>query len=203
MIAAALLTAGLARRLGRRSGVTDAECARPLPGDELVPGAQVVIDRATTLPAPPAAVWPWLVQLGKARGGWYLPSWLEPAIPSARRGLRAIDPRWQGLAPGDTIPDWGGADATFNVVTVDPPKALVHRSTRPRRDREHLELSWALVLTPLDGGRSRLHLRLRINAVGRRAPRLVATLAGLLDEATVRPMFAGLAERVAAPPRST
>lgn len=184
-----------AARLARASGVTAAERARPLPGDDVVPGAQVVIDRASTLPAPPADVWPWLVQLGKQRGGWYLPAWLETVVPPARRGVRTIEPRWQNLAPGDVIPDWGGSDATFHVVTVDPPHALVHRSTRPRRDREPLELSWALVLTPAGAG-SRLHVRLRVSSMGRRAPALVATVAGLIDEATVRPMFAGLAERL-------
>lgn len=191
----ALAALAAAARLARTSGVTAAERARRLPGDDLVPGARVVIDRATTLPAPPAAVWPWLVQLGKRRGGWYLPAWLETAVPPARRGLRRIEPRWQGLAPGDVVPDWGGADATFDVVTVDPPHALVYRSTRPRRDREPLEFSWALVLTPAGAG-TRLHLRLRVGSVGRRAPALVATVAGLFDEATVRPMFAGLAERL-------
>jgi len=50
--------------------------------------------------------------------------------------------------------------------------------------------------TSAAGSGTRLHLRLRINRVGRRAPSLVAALAGLMDEATVRPMFAGLAERV-------
>jgi hypothetical protein len=187
-----------ATRRGRASGVTSAERDRPLPGDDLVPGARVVIDRATTLPAPPEQVWPWIVQLGKLRGGWYLPAWLETAVPAARRGLRVIDPRWQGLAPGDVIPDWGGADATFEVVVLEAPRALVHRSTRPRPGRDPLELSWALVLTP-QGRRTRLHLRLRINSVGRRAPALVATLAGLVDEVTVRPMFAGLAERLRQP----
>jgi hypothetical protein len=43
---------------------------------------------------------------------------------------------------------------------------------------------------------SRLHIRLRLSRVGNRAPALVASFAGLMDEATVRPLFAGLAERV-------
>lgn len=180
----------------RRSGTTATERARPLPGDQLVPGARLVLDRATTLPAPPQQVWPWLVQLGKARGGWYLPSGLEWLVPRDRRGLRRIDLRWQRLVPGDVIPDWGGPTATFEVVLLDPPHALVHRSTRPRRGRPPLVLSWALVLDPLPGDRSRLQLRLRVNEVGRRAPGLVAAVADLVDGATVRPMFAGLAERV-------
>ena len=62
-----------AARLGRRSGVTDDEVAASLPGDAIVPDARVVIDRATTLAAPPERVWPWIVQLGKRRAGWYFP----------------------------------------------------------------------------------------------------------------------------------
>ena len=195
---AALVLAGRAAvRRGRRSGVTDGEIAASLPGDDIVPAARVVIDRATTLAAAPDEVWPWLVQLGKRRAGWYAPAWLETAVPPARRGIRTIDPRWQGLAVGEVIPDWGGADATFEVAVLDPPHALVHRSTRDRRGgRDPIELSWALVLTPTPDGGTRLHLRLRISELGRRAPGLVATVGGLVDEATVRPMFAGLAERL-------
>jgi hypothetical protein len=184
-----------AARLGRRSGVTDAEVAAALPGDDVVPDARVVIDRAATLGAPPERVWPWIVQLGQRRGGWYFPRWIEGVIPRGRRGLRHIEPRWQRLAVGDVIPDWGGPGATFEVVALDAPRALVHRSTRGRPDRDPVRLSWPLVLTPVAAG-TRLHLRLRISALGRRAPRLVTTVAGLIDEATVAPLFAGLAERV-------
>lgn len=184
-----------AARLGRRSGVTDAELAAGLPGDDVVPDARVVIDRATTMQASPERVWPWILQLGKRRAGWYFPAWIEILMPRDRRGLRHIEPRWQSLAVGDVIPDWGGPGATFEVVTLDAPRALVHRSVRGRRDGEPVRISWALVLTPVAGG-TRLHLRLRISALGRRAPRLMTTLAGLIDEATVAPLFAGLAERL-------
>ena len=73
------LTAALVRA-GRRSGVTRAELDRALPGDDLVPGARVLMDRAATLPAPPELVWPWLVQLGRERAGWYLPGVDRAAI---------------------------------------------------------------------------------------------------------------------------
>lgn len=187
------------RGVGLRSGADDAEVAAALPGDQLVPGARVVIDRATTVAAAPEVVWPWLVQLGKHRAGWYFPRWIEAVVPPARRGLRRIEPRWQRLAVGDVIPDWGGPDATFEVAVLDPPRALVHRSTRTRPGRPPIHLSWALVLRPAPEG-TRLHLRLRISALGRRAPRLVTAAAGLVDAATVEPLFAGLAERVAREP---
>jgi hypothetical protein len=212
MLAALAGGAVAAARASRHSGVTGEERGRVLPGDDLVPGARVVMDRAVTLPAPPERVWPWLVQLGKERAGWYLPGWIEPLVPSARRGLRYVDHDFQSLAEGDEIPDWGPGDPVFRAAVVDPPHALVYLSARDR-DNGHrwpadgppygpsvLVASWALVLskaTAPDGSAgSRLQLRLRVNKIGKRAPWLVATLGGLMDEATVRPMFAGLRERV-------
>ena len=52
-------------------GATDAEAASVLPGDELVPAPRASSTRAVTVGAPPAAVWPWLVQMGQGRGGLY------------------------------------------------------------------------------------------------------------------------------------
>jgi hypothetical protein len=54
-----------------RWGATDAEVAAPMPGDELVPRSSFTATRAITIDAPPEAVWPWLVQLGYRRAGWY------------------------------------------------------------------------------------------------------------------------------------
>jgi hypothetical protein len=203
---------GAALRAGRRSGVTRAELERALPGDDLVPGARVVMDRAVTLPAPPEKVWPWLVQLGKERAGWYLPGWLERVTPRARRGLRYLDTDFQVLAPGDEVPDWGPGEPQFRAMVVDPPWALVYLTMRDRANGHRwpegappypdsvMVASWALILSPASaaGGSAgtRLQLRLRINRVGKRAPWLVARLGGLVDEATVRPLFAGLKERV-------
>lgn len=164
------------------------EVASALPGDDLVPHAVVVMDRAFTLAAPPEEVWPWLVQLGKRRAGWYLPRSVERLLPPSRRAIRHLEPRWQGLAVGDVIPDWGGRDETFEVALLDPPRALVHTSRRGRTD-----LSWALCLTARDG-RTRLQLRLRLGPVAH--PRLVGTAGEALDRLTVRGLAGGLSERV-------
>ena len=173
---------------GSRIAATPDEVARPLPGDDLVAHATTVMDRAFTLPAPPEAVWPWLVQLGKRRAGWYLPRSVERWLPPSRRALRHLDPRWQGLAVGDVIPDWGGRDETFRVALLDPPHALVHTSRRGATD-----VSWALFLDARDGG-TRLQLRLRLGPV--RHPRLVGTLGEAVDWLTVRGLAGGLTERV-------
>jgi hypothetical protein len=167
---------------------TGAERAAARPGDDLVAPADVVMDRAFSLAAPPAEVWPWLVQLGKRRAGWYLPRAVERFVPAPRRGLRRIDPGWQRLAVGDVIPDYGGRDETFTVAVVDPPHALVHRSLRG-----HTHVSWSITLTAQAGG-TRVHLRLRLGPVRHR--RVAELGGGLVDLLTVAGLAAGLRERV-------
>jgi Polyketide cyclase / dehydrase and lipid transport len=167
---------------------TAAERAARLPGDELVEPADVVMDRAFALPAPPDEVWPWLVQLGKRRAGWYLPRRTERFVSPSRRGLRHLDPAYLSLRVGDVIPDWGGADATFTVAELEPGHHLLHTSTRGRT-----RLTWCLRLTP-DGAGTRMHLRLRLAPVRHRW--LAEHAGGLVDRLTVAGLAAGLRERV-------
>ncbi|TCK22806.1 hypothetical protein [Pseudonocardia endophytica] len=161
------------------------------PGDGIVEPADVVMDRGFDVRAALEAVWPWLVQLGKGRAGWYLPRRLERLLPHGNRAARLIDPRWQALAVGDVIPDYGGRDETFTVASIDPPSSLVYRSTRGR-----MGVSWAITLRPSGSG-SRVHLRLRLGPVRRRW--LATTVGELFDALTIAGMAAGLAERVAQP----
>ena len=112
-----------------------------------MPDADVVMDRAFDLPAPPEQVWPWFLQLGKKRAGWYFPRWVERFEPPSRRGLRRLDPALvDEVHVGHVIPDWGGRDATFEVAILEPPHALVHTTQRGRTAG-----SWAIVLTPYAG----------------------------------------------------
>jgi hypothetical protein len=162
---------------------------RALPGDDLVPDADVVMDRAFDLSAPPEAVWPWFVQLGKRRAGWYLPWAVERFLPVSRRALRHLDPALLAEARvGHVIPDWGGRDATFEIAVLEPPRALVHTTRRGRTDG-----SWAIVLTPVPDG-THVQLRLRLSPVQRLW--LAHTVGEGIDAATVAALAAGLRERV-------
>lgn len=165
------------------------EVAAAVAGDDLIAAPDVVMDRGFDLPAPPAAVWPWIVQLGKGRSGWYLPQRVEALVPPNRRALRRIDPTLQQLQVGDVIDDWGGPDATFEVVTLEPPATLVHRSTRGA-----MRVSWAIQLHPEAPAGTRIHLRLRLAGV--RHPRLAELGGGLLDLLTIAGLAAGLRERL-------
>jgi hypothetical protein len=167
---------------------TAAEQREPRPGDELVSPADVVMNRGFTLPGRPQTVWPWIAQLCKHRAGWYLPRRLERFMPPSRRATREIDSRWQQLAPGDVIPDYGGPDETFTVVTIDPPIALVYRSRRVRTD-----VTWSILLRP-DGEQTRVLLRLRLGPV--RRVWLAKTAGELIDLLTITAMAAGLRERL-------
>ena len=85
-------------------GATADEARRPLPGDELLPDADLVATRAISIGAAPADVWPWLVQLGVGRAGAYSYDWLDRLFGLDVRSSRRIVPELQGLAVGDVIP---------------------------------------------------------------------------------------------------
>jgi hypothetical protein len=167
-----------------------AEVAAPRAGDDLVSPADIVMDRAFTVDASAELVWPWLLQLGKRRAGWYLPRSMERIVPPSRRAVRAIDPSWQRLAVGDVIPDYGGRDETFEVAEISAPTCLVYRSRRGRTD-----LTWSITLDSGEHQQTRVFLRLRMAPVRHR--RIAATGGELLDLLTVAGMAAGLRERVA------
>ncbi|MEO9138312.1 MAG: hypothetical protein ABI345_04535 [Jatrophihabitans sp.] len=166
---------------------TEAEIAAPMPGDDLLPEPDVVMDRAFTVPGPPDGVWPWLVQLGKSRAGWYLPRSVERVLPRRNRALRRIEGRWQHLDVGTVIPDYG-RDATFEVAQIDAPHSLVFRSQRGR-----VGVTWAIALAA-EGSGTRVRLRLRLHPVHRQ---WLATGPGdFFDAATIAGMAAGLRERL-------
>lgn len=171
---------------------TPAEVARAMPGDGVLAAPDVVMDRAFDLPAAPADVWPWLAQMGRRRGGWYLPRGFERLLPRTGRALRHIDPSMTQISVGDVIPDWPGRDDTFELIEVEQPRHLVHHSMRGR-----MEVTWAIELRDT-GSRhapgTRVQLRLRLGPVRRR--QLVETAGDLVDLLTIAGLAAGLSERV-------
>lgn len=175
---------------------TDAERAESRRGDDLVAPADVVMDRAFTVPGTPDQVWPWIVQLGKWRAGWYLSRRIERLLPPGRRAIRTIDPRWQELAAGDVIPDYGGRDETFTVAEIEPPHVLVYRSTR-----REMRLTWSISLradepssTLTSRAQTRVLLRLRMAPIKRIW--LARSAGELLDPLTINAMASGLRERL-------
>jgi hypothetical protein len=130
----------------RRWGATDDEVHRVLPGDGLLRVAAPSTTRAITIDAPPGHVFPWLLQIGFGRGGWYSYDWIDnDGEPSVER----IEPdRW--LHVGDRIEMMPGMGPV--VVDLEPDHHIV--SAEPTS-------SWCLLLEPTADGGSRLISRWR------------------------------------------
>lgn len=169
----------------RTWGATPAETARPYPGDELVPDPDAGATMAVTLPAPPEKVWPWLVQMGGHRGGWYSWDWLDNnGQPSADHIL----PEWQSLQLGQHLYRVPESSANWwTVVALEPNHTLVlqasygltGQSYDPRTGpvpAAHTEGIWGFHLAPVPGGRTRLVTRTR----SRSGPRLLTGPLGIL-----------------------
>ena len=152
-----------------RWGATDAEVARALPGDELVPDAKISSTHAITIQAAPAEVWPWLVQLGQGRGGFYSYDWIEDAMGLEIHSADRILPEYQELKVGDTIPLAPDAFG-LPVAILDTEQTMVlHGDTRlpggdampPLKPGEYLAASWGFYLVGQADGATRLVERWR------------------------------------------
>jgi hypothetical protein len=185
----AFLTAPLYRSWHLRWGATPAETAASLPGDALVPHAQFKATRAITIDAPPGAVWPWLVQVGCQRAGFYSNDLLDNlGHPSAT----TIVPRLQHLQIGQWVPMSPAATPTdrtaFKVASFEVDQWLLW--TKP-------DSTWVWRLTP--AGRNGTRLVTRVHAVYDWRHPLTALLSVLLmefgDFAMLRRMLRGIKAR--------
>ncbi len=149
-----------------RWGTTSSDLSAVLPGDKPTDLPQYSIDHAISIAAPPSRVWPWLVQIGQGRAGFYSYTSLENAVGARIANANRIVPAWQTIREGDFIravpPDWMGGRfgkrIGWRVSSVIPERALL------------LEGWGAFVLTPVNGGtrmmiRTRGPLRLRLSDV--------------------------------------
>lgn len=167
------------RELYQTWGRRPEDAVRALPGDELVPDAGIVDTRSIDIDAPAADVWPWLVQMGFGRGGWYSYDRLDILGSSAARIL----PELQSLAVGDIVPTHPGGG--FRVEVLDPERALVlyfdsamamaqagvpeapplplqAAGAMGAATMPEFRASWTFALQPLGEHRTRLIERLRV-----------------------------------------
>lgn len=166
-----------------RWGATDEEARGPFPGAGIVLGGERTSTMAATIDAPPSEVWPWLVQMGYDRAGWYSWDRLDRGgVPSAEE----IHPEWQSIAVGQRLPSVASGRHWFDVAAVEPERFLALRtvfaldgrqleSTAPR-PRSFTDSIWAFRLTELPGGRTRLV----VSGYAASRPRVLGALAGFL-----------------------
>lgn len=135
----------------QRWGSTDAEVNAEMPGDRLVAGCQYVVTRAVSINSTPTAVWPWLLQIGFGKAGYYSNDLLDNfGHPSAD----SIIPEYQKVQIGDWIPMFSKVNDTtaFKVMEINPCKSLLWQKP---------DSTWSWVLTQTDTG-TRLVTRIRI-----------------------------------------
>ena len=202
--------AGVVRRLSRRTGVTDAEAYGTLPGDDVIAHPMVEWTRGVTVHAAPERVWPWLVQMGYGRAGWYTPAWVDRLLePSLFQRTTPTPPNPHPLQPhvhkrGRGPPTAPPPDyrSYWRVLAMAPQQSIVYRSIRhPWRPHPfdpsdpaavarveeqliangvYLDCTWTFVLRPVGAERTRLLVRTR----GTYAPRLLGLVMpalGLFD----------------------
>ncbi len=183
------LVAPLLRRRHRTWGASRDEVAATMPGDALLPRAQYRSTRAITISAPPEEVWPWLVQVGYGRAGWYASDLLDNfARPSAREIVPDLQDlhigQWLAFVPRPS------ERTAFVVDSFVAPEWLLWRT--PNR-------SWAWRLVPLAGGRTRLISRLHTAYEWSRPGVLVTVLLMEVgDYPMMRRMLRGIRKRAEA-----
>jgi hypothetical protein len=164
----ALLTPFLRSRLVRW-GATDAEVQRTLPGDDLIPHPKWQYTNAITIEAHITNVWPWLVQIGQGRGGFYSYEWLENLIGCDIHNANQIIQEFQHLEIGDSVrlhPEMPG----YPVAIVEPGRVIVlHTDTRTgptpvpggTKPDDYYVSTWVFFLDKLEEQKTRLISRFR------------------------------------------
>jgi hypothetical protein len=171
-------------------GARPEEVARKLPGDELLADAGVVSTRAITIDAPPAAVWPWLVQMGSGRGGVYTYDWIENLFGLDMHSTRQILPQFQDVKVGDEFPLGPGRPA-MRVAVLDAERTFTIRFA---------DGNWVWIFALFaEDGQTRLISRNRIAARGALPARVFSML--VMEPGSLvmeRKMLLGLKERAEA-----
>lgn len=147
------------------------EADRALPGDDRIKDPKGVATHGITIDAPPEAIWPWLVQMGCRRGGYYSYDLLDNEGTSS---AREVVPDLQSLKEGDVLPATPESAGDFWVDRLEKPRfMMLHglfdadagRPVSPGepRPKSYWEVSWAFVLEPLNANTTRLIVRARVD----------------------------------------
>lgn len=152
-----------------RWGTTPAEATATLPGDDLLEGDLTQVTHAITINAPPERIWPWLMQIGQDRSGFYSYTLLENMIGADMPEVHRVRSDWNARDLGETV--WFATPKRFKgqgrmvAAMVDPPRAFVMVMPDDWLKISHgakgNQGSWGFVLKPIDADHTRLIARLR------------------------------------------
>ena len=177
-------------------GATRAEVDGVLPGDEVLPAADLVSTRAITIDARPEDVWAWVAQLGQGRGGFYSYDCLENLIGCDIHSSDTVRPAWQAVAVGDVVhlhPEVG-----LTVVQVETGRNLVLRGAVPVGDSSApYDFTWSFAVQDGTGGSARLVVRERYAYLRRTAALIVEPVSAVSWFMSQR-MLRGIKERAEA-----
>lgn len=193
---------------------------RTYPGDDIVPDPHLQSTYSIEIEADPAAIWPWLVQMGYHRGGWYIDAWWDKVIqqyfwprvvPKSARGeyrppADRIEPSLQSLAVGDIVPDGPPDSAYYRVVEMESERHLLLHSTTHfqymlppftigTRFEPRGKFSWVFVLDRIADGLTRLTIRFRAAGDPRPVVMLFKPVIVIADRFHVRQMLNGIKRR--------
>lgn len=148
------------QRASRRSGIAAHEARHLLPGDTILPAGVYQNDRAVWIDAPPAAIWPFLAQLGQEKAGFYSWEAVENAIGCEIENSFSINPEWQRVEVGDDF--HLAPEVALRIAAVEPEKYLVVESPAGAAAPGGLDFdfTWSFSLHPV-GSRTRLWVRER------------------------------------------
>ena len=168
-----------------RWGATDEELERPMPGDEVVERPTFNATRALTIEARPQEIWPWIVQIGMTRAGWYSYDLLDNlGRPSARRIL----PQFQNLKVGDVIPMSPDGKQGPYVKDFEQDRWMLWWDGKGG-------MSWVWGLYPVDEARTRLITRVCLHYDWRSSSILFHMLVEFTDIVMMRKSMLGIKER--------
>lgn len=150
------------RRWHSMWGTTRDERQRVYPGDMLVALPRVQYTRAITIAATPAKIFPWLLQIGQGRGGFYSYELLENIVGSNIHNANGILPQYQNLKVGDIIRLIPRDVPSYRVGMILPDEALVLQTNNPANDNRTTG-SWGFYLHESESGTTRLIIRSRLD----------------------------------------
>jgi len=151
-----VVSAALAIYSSRQIRATPDEQARTLPGDDLIPQPLGSVNHAITIRRPPHEVWPWLVQMGSGRAGWYAYDFIDNG---GQRSAERILPSYQNTGVGSVFPALPGAKDVFVVAQCEREHSLVLAWRLPSG---RYQTTWAFVLEQPQPDQTRLIVRGRV-----------------------------------------